>query len=475
MPEEKTPDGFATVRGGRVRRTLPVAGFAARAAGGRILAGLRATAGDADAVDRFHVKTSERYAELLGHSKGVLMKAGQLLSTFDVDVDARGPMATYQQALMRLQADAPPMDSALVAQIVESDLGAPVDDLFADFDADPIAAASIGQVHVAHLRDGRKVAVKVQYPGVARAIRDDLANTELLATVVKLGAAMGPRAMRTNQRAAAAEIAERVAEELDYHREARNITRFHDLFAGHPFIRVPEVVPELCGSQVLTMTFVDGVGWAEAKEADQALRDQWGEAISYFATSAYRHANLFNADPHPGNYRFGADGSVGFVDFGCIKQFPEYVRYGVVALFRATCDGDKERLLELLHTYGFVDPDVDLTADEAYEWWAMSAGPVLAPQPHTYVPSDGTEMMRTWFDSGSLGSTVRKMTIPSDYIMVSRISMGMNSVLSQLHATMDQRDQLDTMDGVAPPRTPLAHQHYDWVCSRKLPFGLDKR
>ena len=151
-------------------------------------------------------------------------------------------MATYQQALMRLQADAPPMDSALVAQIVESDLGAPVDDLFADFDADPIAAASIGQVHVAHLRDGRKVAVKVQYPGVARAIRDDLANTELLATVV-VGAAMGPRAMRTNQRAAAAEIAERVAEELDYHREARNITRFHDLFAGHPSSGCPRLSP----------------------------------------------------------------------------------------------------------------------------------------------------------------------------------------------------------------------------------------
>ncbi|MFT4201831.1 ABC1 kinase family protein [Gordonia sp. (in: high G+C Gram-positive bacteria)] len=468
-------DGFAVVRGGRVKRTLPVAGFAARAAGGRILAGLRAGAGDPDALERFHEKTSERYADLLGHSKGVLMKAGQLLSTFDVDTDADGPMATYQQALQRLQADAPPMDSALVAEIVESDLGGRIGDLFVRFDPDPMAAASIGQVHLGLLRDGRKVAVKVQYPGVAKAIRDDLANTELLATVIKLGVSLSPRAMRTNQRAAAAEVAERIAEELDYRREARNIARFHDLFAGHPFIRVPEVLPELCGPRVLTMTFVEGIGWSEAKEADRTLRDQWGEAISYFATSAYRHSNLFNADPHPGNYRFGLDGSVGFVDFGCVKQFPEYVRYGIVAMFRATCDHEKDRLLELLHSYGFVDPGVDLSADEAFEWWAMSAGPVLADQPHTYVPRDGTDMVRSLFDSGSVGVAMRKMTIPSDYLMVSRISMGMNSILSQLQATMDQRDQLDTLDGVAEPRSPYARQHYEWARSRGLPFGLDPR
>lgn len=125
-------DRFGEVRAGRVRRTIPVMGFAARAAGGRLAAGLRARAGDADAIDEFHQRTAVRYADLLGHSKGVLMKAGQLMSTYEPDVDA-GPLAVYQQALQRLQADAPPMDPATAREMVEQELRAPIDQLFAEF------------------------------------------------------------------------------------------------------------------------------------------------------------------------------------------------------------------------------------------------------------------------------------------------------------------------------------------------------
>ncbi|MFW0783090.1 AarF/ABC1/UbiB kinase family protein [Gordonia sp. CPCC 206044] len=476
-PSKRT-ERFRPVRSGRVRRTVPVAGFAARAAGGRVIAGLRAGTGDREAIDRFHQRTSERYAELLGHSKGVLMKAGQLLSTLDVDdVDdiESGPMATYQQALQRLQSDAPPMDAQTAREIVEDDLGAPTDDLFAEFSADPLAAASIGQVHRARLHDGRRVAVKIQYPGVAQAIRDDLRNTELLATFLKLGMSLTSRSMPTDQRGAAAEVAERIAEELDYRREARNIARFADLFRDHPFIRVPEVIPERCGTRVLTMTYLDGISWSEAKKADEDLRNQWALSIGYFAFSGYRHSNLFNADPHPGNYRFGADGSVGFVDFGCVKEFPEHVRHGIVAMVRATVDGDRDELFRLMTDHGFVEESTDLDPDEAFRWWEMSVSSIIAEQPHTFTPADGTALMRSLFDDGALGTALRKMDVPSDYLMISRINLGVNAVFSALGATLDTREQADVLDGVGEPRSQMAKLHAEWARTRGLPFGLDER
>ncbi|WP_439030640.1 ABC1 kinase family protein [Gordonia terrae] len=475
--QPQTPSGtdrFGTVRAGRVRRTVPVVGFAARAAGGRVVAGLRNRTGDPDAIDRFHQRTAERYADMLGHSKGVLMKAGQLMSTYDVDAGV-GPLATYQAALQRLQSDAPPMDLATTRGVVEADLGGRIEDLFDEFSPEPIAAASIGQVHTATLTNGQQVAVKVQYPGVARAIRDDLANTELLATFLKLGMALTPRAMRTDQRSAAAEIAERIAEELDYRHEARSIRRFADLYRGHPFIRVPDVFDSHSGDRVLTMTFLEGVGWADARRADQHLRNSWAEAIGYFGFGAYRHSNLFNADPHPGNYRFGDDGTVGFVDFGCVKQFPEWVRRGIVTMFRATCDGDRHELYRLMLDHGFITPDTDLDIDDAFQWWAMMASSVIAEQPHTFVPADSTGLMQSMFDDGPIGTAVRKMQIPSDYVMLARINLGINAILSELGATLDTRDQLDCVDGVGEPRTPAGRAHVAWVRERGLPFGLAER
>lgn len=476
--ETSIPGGeirFGSVQAGRVRRTVPVVGFAARAAGGRVVAGLRSRAGDTEALGRFHERTAQRYADLLGHSKGVLMKAGQLVSTYDVDPDVGGPFAAYQAALQRLQSDAPPMDVTTVREIIESDLGRPVEELFVEFSPEPVAAASIGQVHRAQLADGQEVAVKVQYPGVARAIRDDLANTELLATFLKLGMSLTPRAMRTDQRSAAAEVAERIADELDYRLEARSIRRFADLYRGHPFIRVPDVIDSHVGDLVITMTFLNGVGWAQARTADQELRNRWATAIGYFGFGAYRHSNLFNADPHPGNYRFGDDGTVGFVDFGCVKQFPEWVRRGIVTMFRATCEGDRHELYRLMIDNGFITADTDLGVDDAFQWWAMMASSVNTEQPHTFVPADSTGLVQSMFDDGPMGMAVRKMEIPSDFVMLARINLGINAILSELGATINTREQLDCLDGIGTPNTDAGRAHADWARRRGLPFGLTPR
>src|SRR5205807_7122169 len=227
-----------------------------------------------------------------------------------------------------LQADAEPMEPVLVAAVIESELGRPPEQLFADFSPEPIAAASIGQVHAARLHDGTEVAVKVQYPGVAEAIRDDLANTELLFTFVKIAKGVVPQYRNFDVRAVADEIAARMGEEVDYGTELANQMEFAEHYRRHPFVRVPEVFPELSSDRVLTMQMVHGRRWPASGEVDQELPDRWGEAINRFFFGSIARFGVFNADPHPGNYLFHDDGTVTFLDFGCVKRLTPATKSG---------------------------------------------------------------------------------------------------------------------------------------------------
>src|SRR3954447_5505358 len=273
-----------TIPQGRLRRTAPLAALSARAAGEGVVDVLRRRLkGERGAGLEFHLRNAERYADVLSRSKGVLMKVGQILSFVDTSAVLEGPYGeVYRAALASLQSDAEPMEPVLVAAVIESELGRGPEELFAEFSPAPIAAASIGQVHTARLHDGTEVAVKVQYPGVADAIRDDLANTELLFTFIKIAKGVVPQYRNFDVRAIADEIAERFTEELDYRTELANQAEFAEHYRGHPFIRVPEVFPELSTSRVLTMEMVHGRRWDETRDADQALRDRWGQAIYRF-------------------------------------------------------------------------------------------------------------------------------------------------------------------------------------------------
>lgn len=457
---------------GRIRRTMPLAGFTARAAGGRVVAGLRKQAGDAGAVERFHERTAQRYAELLGHSRGVLMKAGQMLSMIDTGTVGLDEVSPYQRALSRLQADAPPMSAALVREVAEAELGRELAEVFAEFHDEPMAAASIGQVHRAVLGDGRQVAVKIQYPGVAEAIRDDLANTELLATLYRfLSAASGAM---PDIRQATQELAERISEELDYRHEAANITAFGELFRGHPFIRIPDVVPEASGDRVLTMTYLDGLDWTAALDADQDLKNTWAEVIVRMVTGSYRHGNLFHADPHPANFRFGLDGTVGFVDFGCVKVLPEVQRQRLVRMARAAVEGRKDDLREAMAETGFLSVDSTLTADEAYQWWSSIMYELLVPQPATYSRHTSQRAIESMIDLRAGDHPMRRMLVPSDFVFFARLNLSMNAVFAAMGATLYARAALDDMDGVADPSTDLGKQHDAWARRRGLPYGTDR-
>lgn len=460
---------------GRIRRTMPVAGFTARAAGGRMVAALREKAGDAGALERFHERTAEQYADLLGHSKGVLMKAGQLISMVDANAIGAGELSPYQRALTRLQADAPPMESALARQVVEEDLGRPIDAVFASFSNEPMAAASIGQVHRAVMHDGREVAVKVQYPGVAQAIRNDLSNTELLATVFRFaaGAAGALGASLPEVAQISSEISERISEEIDYRREVDHINAFHDLYHDHPFIRVPEVISEACGDRVLTMTYLDGLDWAAAQEVDHELKNTWAEVITRFVTGSYRHANLFHADPHPGNYRFGLDGTVGFVDFGCVKVLSEQQRLGIVRLVNYAVEGRRDELRAIMVEMGFFTADSTLTADDAYRWFEGILCELLAPQPVTFTEETSKRAIASMLDARDADHLMRHVTVPPHFVFFSRINLSMNAIFTKFRSRFHARAALDDMDGVADPVSELGRQHVAWVRARGLPFGLE--
>ncbi|MGB8857653.1 MAG: AarF/ABC1/UbiB kinase family protein, partial [Ilumatobacteraceae bacterium] len=275
------------------------------------------------------LRTAEAVAERLGNMKGALMKLGQMASYVDEALPA-----PLREALAQLQSNAPPMSAALAAQVIEKDLGAPPERLFVEWDPQPIAAASIGQVHRAVVVDPstgleRAVAVKVQYPGVGEAVAADLRNANLLGMLLQQGfGGLNPDDM-------VAEIKERLAEELDYRLEASNQQRFADHYRGHPFIHVPEVLPAFSGAHVITSELVDGATWQQMLEWPQEERDRIGEVLFRFVFRSLYGMHAFNGDPHPGNYLFHRDGRVTFLDFGLVKHFSDDEMGTFIAMVRA--------------------------------------------------------------------------------------------------------------------------------------------
>lgn len=457
---------------GRIRRSVPLAGFTARAAGGRIAAGLQRRAGDADAVERFHERTAERYTELLGHSKGALMKIGQAISMIDFAGVGTGGMVRYQKALSRLQADAPPMDARLARTVAEAELGVSIAEAFADFGDTPIAAASIGQVHRAVLHDGRDVVVKIQYPGVAQAIRNDLANAELVATFLRFATAAS--GVKADVRVVAREATERVTEELDYRHEAAMIARFADLYRDHPFIRIPDAVPELSRDRVLTMTHLDGMDWATAQHADQDVKNVWAEVIQRFSFGSYRHSNLFHADPHPGNYRFYSDGAVGFLDFGCVRVLSEPIRRGWIDMSRAAFDGRLDDLRDVMAAMGFLNRDPSIPGTDLLAWMKELFYESFSPdQPVTYGQDAVDRAIHNLFDTRDPHSVLARLTVPAELAMSSRVTLGITAIGGVLRATLPARAIADDLNEAAPPITAVGKAHHTWVADRGLPTALD--
>ncbi|MGH2903777.1 MAG: ABC1 kinase family protein [Solirubrobacteraceae bacterium] len=438
-------------------------GLTARTAGEAVVVGLRGKLKGAEGTE-FHVRTAERYAELLGRSKGALMKAGQMLSFVSLGPAVPSEFqSVYQAALTRLRDDAPPMAPELARAVLEDQLGRTTASVFAEFDWEPLAAASIGQVHAAQLPDGRAVAVKIQYPGVAAAIDADLKNNELLATFLGLIFGLSPGKVSFDVRGVAREMSVRITEELDYRLEATNQAEFAEFYRGHPFIHVPEVIDELSTDRVLTQELVQGKPWSEALAAEQDLRNQWAEAIWRFVFGSYHHLGLFNADPHPGNYLFHDDGSVSFLDFGCIKRFdPGQVKM-MDSIVRECLRGDVLGTWRASLAIGWFSATGEVSPEEAFDYWREPFEMYWAEQPFTVTP----EYVGAWIEKRVSGP-FHHVVAPSDYTIMSRIEMGVMSVIAELRATNDWGSTAAEHYEGADPLTPLGKLDHAYRERRKL-------
>lgn len=383
------------------------------------------------------------------------MKAGQMLSFITLDPAVEAPYrGIYQAAFARLQDDAPPMPAQMAIDTITAELGRPPEQVFAAFNPHPLAAASIGQVHAATLPDGRRVAVKVQYPGVEAAIRADLKNTELLATFLQLVLTVAPGLARMDVREMAREVSDRIGEEIDYRAEANHQQAFADVYRGHPFIRIPEIVPKLSTRRVLTMDLADGVRYAKALSAEQPLRDQWGEAIFRFVWGNLLLRQVFNTDPHPGNYLFQPDGSVTFLDFGCVKRFTPQAWNRLEAMTQAALRQDADGILRTALECGFIDPANAPSADALLAFYSVGFDDFIGPQPFTYNPEYAAEVLRRGASpSGPHWSVIRKLRADPGYIFLSRIYSGLTAVLGGLHAGGPWKSVREEYSHGGPPAT----------------------
>src|SRR5919106_3866097 len=351
---------------GRVRRAAKVGrlagGQAARGAATKAANITRSEEGRRTAAERRQIQAAEQIFEVLGQMKGAAMKVGQVASFMDTGAFPPEFQERVQAKLAELREAAPRVPFGRMSKVFEDDLGEPLESAFAEFSEQAVAAASIGQVYRARLDDGRDVAVKVQYPGVARAVGADLQNLGLIMRVAKrIAPGMDAKAMTR-------EIRERLTDELDYEHEAQQHRAFARTWRGHPFIYVPPVVTELCSEHVLVSEWVEEKGFEEVKERDRATRDRFGEIVfRFFFGSLYRNGH-FSGDPHPGNYRLMDDGRVAFIDFGMTKRVTSADLNAEVVAIRLGMEGDVEGLHRQLGAMGFYDPaDAELTPQAVFD------------------------------------------------------------------------------------------------------------
>src|SRR3989454_8368058 len=425
--EERIPTG-------RVARTAKVGTVigsqGARYAGTRAANVVRSKERATEALDQRHLEAAERMVDTLGTMKGAAMKIGQLASFIDTEFLPPEYRELYQDKLSALRTSAPPMPWRKVSTVLDEEWGAPVEEPFEDFDHDAAAAASIGQVHRAALPDGRKVAVKIQYPGVAKALRADMQNAGM---ILRLAKAIAPG---LDAKAAAEELKERVLEELDYEYEAQNQRTFARAYRGHPFIYVPDVISRLTTERVLVTEWVDGLGFEDIKELPQDRKDRFGEIVFRFCFGSIYHLQHFNADAHPGNYILMEDGKVAFLDFGMTKQLDTEQIELEIAAVEATLDEDPERLRVALGELGFLHKPKRIDAEKLMQHVLAVGGWYLQDREVTIDSEYVMNVITAISDPRSeFYDMMRRENVPANELMGRRMETGVLAVLGQLNAT----------------------------------------
>ena len=378
-------------------------------------------------------RTADQIFRVLGELKGGAMKLGQALSIFEAALppELAGP---YRTTLTKLQESAPPLPARTVHQVLAADLGEDWRDNFAEFNDIPAAAASIGQVHQAVWRDGRQVAVKIQYPGAGRALIGDfnqLAGPGLFGLLMP-GLEVKPLLD---------ELRDRVAEELNYTLEAASQQAFADAYAGDPDFYVPNVV--MGTDHILVSEWMDGTPLARIiNDGTKSERDRAGILLVRFLFSGPARAGLLHADPHPGNFRLLDDGRLGVLDFGAVDRLPDGLPpfFGRLLRIMHDDDADIEAVERELRAHGFLKPGIDVDLDALHDFLAPMAEPSKV---------ECFKFSREWLrgeasrvTNASTNNITRRFNLPPSYVLIHRVSTAGIGVLCQLECEGEFRAEV---------------------------------
>lgn len=395
------------------------------------LAEIGARTGSSMLFNRDSTDAAKRAAEVLGNLRGVAAKVGQMAGYVDglIPEEHRD---VYQASMKTLLAGAPRSSPEAIKRLIEEELSKPLDRVYAEFDEVPVASASIGQVHRAVLLDGQEVAVKVQHPGIAEAVESDLQNAGLVENALAM---MGTR--KLDSKNILEEIRIRFREELDYRTEAERQTIFARVHEGDAQIVIPQVFQEYTAKRVLTTQFMRGGSLDDARRLPEKDRVEIGKTMWRFVYKGTLVGDMFNADPHPGNYFFQDDGRVVFLDFGCVQSVPAKRQPVARRLHRAACDRDEAAFVEagkiMLETRGGMhEKRVLAYLRRAFEPQFSSPYRITREYVASLVnqmKDAGTETLRLKDDSF--------VPMPEGMLFMNRLQFGFYSVLARLDVAVD--------------------------------------
>lgn len=379
-------------------------------------------------------RTAEQVFRVLGELKGGAMKVGQAMSVFEAAFpeEVAGP---YRATLTKLQEAAPPMPAELVHDTLAAELGGDWRDRFEHFDDLPAAAASIGQVHRAVARDGRDVAVKIQYPGADRALTADINQ------MMRLSKAFAGWVPGLEVRPLMEELKRHALDELDYLKESQSQRAFAAAFEGDPEFLVPHVLA--AAPRVLISEWVDGTPLADIiATGTREERDRAGLLYQRFLLSSPARAELLHADPHPGNFRITEDGRLAVLDFGSVAELPGGMPPAIGRLMRIALSGDADTVMHGLQEEGFLRPHITLDAERLLDYLSPFIEPARYQEFHY-----SREWLRSIF--GQVGnprnpdfSIGLKLNLPPQYALIHRVWLGATGVTCQLDAHVPVRAEI---------------------------------
>ncbi len=388
-------------------------------------------------------KTAEQVFKVLGELKGGAMKFGQALSVFEAALPEE-IAKPYRETLTKLQESAPPLPTRVVHKVLAKELGEDWRDNFANFEDTPTASASIGQVHKATWKDGRAVAVKIQYPGAAEALISDLNQIQRFAKIFQLvmpGLDMKPLLE---------ELRARIIEEVDYRYEAEAQQKYSEVYDNDPDIAIPKVV--MASDRVLVSEWLEGTPLSKIiASGTQEQRNNAGMKLARFHFTSPDRAGLLHADPHPGNFRLLDDGRLGVLDFGACNRLPGGFPEPMKNLLKHALDDDAVALYEGFKKDGFILADVDVDPNLVLEYLV----PLVEPL-RTEVFKYSREWLRD--QSARVGDprnpTAKigfQLNLPAEYVLIHRVTLGTTGIFCQLKAEGKFRDEaLSWFPEIAP-------------------------